>query len=205
MAIRAKKREAKGRIELDWDNVAEIQNAYFEWMLHLVCDGKYARGLSWRKLFRLLHETEFIYILEMDANRADDGIDLRYRFAFESHLDAKAVETALDNRPCSVLEMMAALAQRCEEHITDDPGSGNRTGKWFFEMIESLGLLTMDDDHFDKVAAADILDRFMRRAYRSDGRGGLFTIGAERYDMRTAEIWYQMMWYLNENIYGGGQ
>ena len=179
-----------------------IQNAYFEWMIRLVCDGKYSRRLSWRKLFRLLHETEFVYILEMDANRADDGCDLRYRFAYESHLNADDVVSALDNRPCSVLEMMVALSQRCEEHITDDPESGNRTGKWFFEMIESLGLMSMDDEHFDKVAAADILVRFMRREYLPSGQGGLFTVGSDRYDMQNAEIWYQMMWYLNENIYG---
>lgn len=195
MAIRMK----GVRPEEDRDRV---QNEYFEWMIRLVCDGKYSRGLSWRKLFRLLHETEFIYILEMDANRADDGSDLRYRFAWESHLETHEVEDYLDDRPCSVLEMMVALAQRCEEHITDDPDSGNRTGKWFFEMIESLGLRDMDDGNFDKVAAADILVRFMRREYLPSGQGGLFTISDPAYDMRTAEIWYQMMWYLNENIYG---
>lgn len=195
MAIRMK----GVRPEEDRDRV---QNEYFEWMIRLVCDGKYSRGLSWRKLFRLLHETEFIYILEMDANRADDGNDLRYRFAWESHLETHEVEDYLDDRPCSMLEMMVALAQRCEEHITDDPDSGNRTGKWFFEMIESLGLRDMDDGNFDKVAAADILVRFMRREYLPSGQGGLFTISDPAYDMRTAEIWYQMMWYLNENIYG---
>lgn len=179
-----------------------IQNAYFEWMIRLVCDGKYSRRLSWRKLFRLLHETEFIYILEMDGNRADDGIDLRYRFAYESGYDEHDMDLALDNRPCSMLEMMVALAQRGEEHITDDPDSGNRTGKWFFEMIESLGLLDMDDERFDKVVSADILVRFMRREYLPDGRGGLFTVSDDSHDMRKAEIWYQMMWYLNENIYG---
>lgn len=198
MAIRVKGVRPEG------GNQDRILNEYFEWMIRLVCDGKYSRGLSWRKLFRLLHETEFIYILEMDGNRADDGIDLRYRFAFDSGYNERTINDALGDHPCSMLEMMVALAQRCEEHITDDPDSGNRTGKWFFEMIESLGLLDMDDERFDKLIAADILDRFMRREYRSDGRGGLFTISGH-YDMRSAEIWYQMMWYLNENIYGRRQ
>lgn len=195
MAIRVKGVRPEG-------NRDRILNEYFEWMIRLVCDGKYSRGLSWRQLFRLLHETEFIYILEMDGNRADDGIDLRYRFAFDSGYNERTIDEVMSGEPCSILEMMVALAQRCEEHITDDPDSGNRTGKWFFEMIESLGLLDMDDGHFEKVIAADILDRFMRREYRSDGRGGLFTISDSEHDMREAEIWYQMMWYLNENIYG---
>ena len=184
------------------DNRDRILNEYFEWMIRLVCDGKYSRGLSWRQLFRLLHETEFIYVLEMDGNRADDGIDLRYRFVFDSDYNERTIDEIMSDEPCSILEMMVALAQRCEEHITDDPDSGNRTGKWFFEMIESLGLLDMDDGHFEKIIAADILDRFMRREYRPDGRGGLFTISDSEHDMREAEIWYQMMWYLNENIYG---
>lgn len=183
-------------------NRDRILNEYFEWMIRLVCDGKYSRRLSWRKLFRLLHETEFIYILEMDGNRADDGMDLRYRFAYESGYDERMIDEAMGEKPCSLLEMMVALAQRCEEHITDDPDSGNRTGKWFFEMIESLGLMDMDDERFDKVVSADILVRFMRREYLPDGRGGLFTISNSGHDMRSAEIWYQMMWYLNENIYG---
>lgn len=195
MAIRVK----GVRPEEDRDR---IQDAYFEWMIRLVCDGKYSRKLSWRKLFRLLHETEFIYILDLDGNRADDGIDLRYRFAYDSSYDIHAIEDALNEKPCSVLEMMVALAQRCEEHITDDAEIGNRTGEWFFEMIESLGLESMDDEHFDKVAAADILVCFMRREYLPDGRGGLFTLRYDDHDMRSAEIWYQMMWYLNENIYG---
>lgn len=177
-----------------------IHDAYFYWILHLVGSGGFGEGRSFRKLFRLLYETEFVYILDLDGNRADDGIDLRYRFACETK--ESAVGGSLQDAPCSVLEMMAALALRCEEQITDDPDAGNRTGMWFFEMVESLGLLPMDDRHFDRAAAADILVRFMRREYAPDGRGGLFTVRNPRRDMRRTEIWYQMMWYLNENIYG---
>ena len=182
----------------------DVQNEYFDWMIHLVGGGGYSGGLSYRKLFRLLHEMEFIYILAMDRNRADDGIDLRYRFAYERGYSAREMEEAMGGAPCSLLEMMAALALRCEEDITDDPDSGNRTGQWFFEMIESLGLKEMDDRHFDRAAAEDILSRFMRREYLPDGRGGLFTISDPGRDMRDMEIWYQLMEYLNEKLYGRG-
>ena len=179
-----------------------IQDEYFEWMIRLVSDGKYDKRRYWRRLFRLLHETEFIYILEMDVNRADDGTDLRYRFAYDYDYDGDVIKSALDDRPCSLFEMMVALAIHCEEYISDDPENGDSIGKWFFTMIESLGLGTMTDERFDKIAAADILDRFMRREYLPNGQGGLFTVSNEGHDMRAAEIWYQMMWFLTESIYG---
>ena len=179
-----------------------IQDEYFEWMIRLVCDGKNDKGKSWKKLFRLLHETEFIYILEMDANRADDGTDLRYRFAYDYGYDYEVIRDALDNKPCSLLEMMVALAIHCEEYVSDDPESGDSIGKWFFMMVESLGLGAMTDERFDKIIAANTLDRFMRREYLPNGQGGLFTVRNDNHDMRTAEIWYQMMWFLTESIYG---
>lgn len=177
----------------------EMNERYFAYMTHLVCDNQYGGRLSWRKLFRLLHETEFIYIMDIDANRADDGTDLRYRFAYEFGLNGADVTRYLDNRPCSMLEMMVALALRLEEQIMDNPDDGNRTGKWFFEMVQSLGLMGMDDRRFDEEAACDILYRFMRREYNECGQGGLFTLRHPRYDMRKMEIWYQMMGYLEEN------
>lgn len=97
----------------------------------------------------------------------------------------------LDNRPCSVLEMIIALAIRLEEHIMDDPDIGNRTGQWFWDMIVSLGLGSMDDSKFDKAHAIDVIRRFLDRDYGRDGKGGLFTIEHCRYDMRDIEIWYQ--------------
>ena len=56
----------------------------------------------------------------------------------------------------------------------------------------------MKGGRMDEKRARAILERFLRREYEPDGRGGLFTIKSGRHDMRKIEIWYQMMWYLDE-------
>ena len=134
----------------------------------------------------------------MDGNRAEDGVDLRYRFGYEYGFDNSAVADCLDDKDCSVLELMVALAIRCEEHIMDNPDIGDRTGKWFLDMIVNLGLEKMTDDHFDKRYVERILHRVLNREYGRNGDGGLFTVHHSRIDMRSVEIWYQAMWYLDE-------
>ena len=94
--------------------------------------------------------------------------------------------------------MMIALAIRCEERIMSDSDAGNRTGQWFWNMLASLGLGSMSDRKFDREKAREIIDRFLNRRYEADGRGGLFTVRNSRFDLRSAEIWYQAMWYLDE-------
>jgi len=178
-----------------------ISERYFRWMTDLVCDCEYAKGLSWDALFRELHQTTFTYILPMDENRAMDGIDLRYRFGYEEDYSRDEL-LDLDDRECSVLEMMVALALRCEEHIMDDPESGNRTGRWFFEMIDNLGLSDMDDEHFHRDRVRFVIQRFLDRKYEPNGKGGLFSLESGNHrDMRHIDIWYQMMWYLNSILY----
>jgi hypothetical protein len=136
--------------------------------------------------------------MEMDGNRAADGIELRYRFGYENRYTSDLINAWLDHRPCSVLEMMVALSFRCEEHIMDDPTIGNRTGQWFWGMIMNLGLESMDDSRFDIYKVDDIIFKFLNRQYKPDGEGGLFTVTKRRNDLRETEIWYQMCWYLSE-------
>jgi hypothetical protein len=136
----------------------------------------------------------------MDSNRAEDGIDLRYRFGYENSIDDELIELYLDTKPCSVLEMIMALAIRCEESIMDNPAIGNRTGQWFWNMIVNLGLGSMHDGNFDEFKADYILHRFMNHEYDRDGKGGLFTIPNCKHDLRTTDIWYQAMWYLDNYI-----
>jgi hypothetical protein len=171
----------------------ELNNEYFEWMCQLVNSG---RRSPYKKLLRHLHGIIFNYTIPMDGNRADDGIDLRYRFGFENQYPEPMIAEFLDDRPCSILEMMAALAFRCEEHIMSDPDEGDRTGLWFWSMIRSLGLDEMTDSKFNPAYVNSIIFKFMNHDYERNGSGGLFTINDRPEDMRTVEIWTQMNWYL---------
>ena len=171
-----------------------LNKEYFDWMYGLVCDDR----KPYQKLLARLHTIEFIYSLPMDDNRAVDGINLRYRFAYERDYHPAMIAEYLDNKPCSVLEMMVALVYRCEEQITDDPAFGDRKKQWFMSMIRSLGLIEMTNANLDEFRVDLAISRFLNREYRPNGEGGLFTVQEYRRDMRVVEIWYQMCWYLNE-------
>lgn len=172
----------------------DLNDLYFEWMFDLVCHARFSKRVSYRELLIFLHHTEFKYSISNDANRAEDGIDLRRRFALLQN--DKDIVYYLDG-PCSILEMMIALAIRCEETIMDDPRIGNRTGQWFWGMINNLGLGSMTDDRFDKCYVDDVIERFLFRKYEPDGKGGLFTVRDSGYDLRDEEIWTQLCWYLD--------
>lgn len=175
----------------------KISTEYFNWMYDLVIDDRYSRT-RYKKLLRHLHSREFVPLLEMDLNRLEDGTDLRYRFGRERGYSIHEIEEYLDQDPCSVLEMMIALAIRCEEQIMEDDSQGNRTGIWFWNMIVSLNLGRMDDENYSEGKVDFIIDRFLERQYEPDGRGGLFTINNRYIDMRSIDIWYQMSYYLDE-------
>lgn len=176
----------------------ELYDRYFDWMYQLVDHTEYTQGRSYLDLFYLLNDVPFYYLLEMDANRLDDGANLRYRFGKEIGYKNVTIDRHFHMEGCSVLEMMIALAIRLEEHIMDDPEIGDRTGKWFWTMIDSLGLTDMDDDNFDEGHAYNVICRCLERDYEPNGDGGFFTVKKSGYDLRDVEIWYQACWYLNE-------
>lgn len=172
---------------------------YFDWLYALVCGDWEPRGQSFHRLLMFLYNEDFVPACEMDACRGEDGLNLRYRFAQEKDIPYRELEAAFQGVPCSVLEMMVALAIRIEEHIMEDAAAGNRVGQWFWNMIVSLGFVAMDDNRFDERRAKGIIARFNACDYEPNGAGGLFTLLHPREDMRTIDIWYQLMAYLNEN------
>ena len=175
-----------------------MRRKYFEWLCGFV--KPFVLNRSYRFLMLHLFRTDFYAVIPMDENRASDGIELRYRFGREKRIRMSDIADVLDVKDCSVLEMMVALSLRCEEQIVDEPDVGDRTRKLFWSMINNLGLNRMDDESYDSFEVEDRLDIFLNREYKPDGTGGLFKLRRTRHDLRNVEIWYQMMWYLSENL-----
>jgi hypothetical protein len=173
----------------------DINRDYFEWLCSLVGDSKISRH-SYAKLLDYLHHTEFTFVIPMDENRCIDGANLRYRYGLEHNIDGPVIASCLDNEPCSILEMMVALAVRVEEQIMGTPGR-NCPGRWFWMMIRSLGLQDMYDKNFDGEYVNFVVWRFLNLEYKRDGEGGLVHIPGILEDLRSMEIWYQMMRYLS--------
>ena len=182
----------------------DLKSLYFDWLCDLISDGSPKR--SYHHLLVFLDNTEFVWTPQQprDENRYQDGVDLRYRFGYERGISYREIQDGLsDDMPCSVLEMLAALALRCEEDLMSNEFYGNRTGYWFWTMIDNLGLTSQDDDHFDILYVELVIDRFLTRSYRRNGEGGIVVLEHPPRDLRDVELWYQMMWYLSERIKKG--
>lgn len=153
-----------------------------------------------QNLLAYLFDTPFTwsYKIPTDANRAKDGMLLRDRYANET---GDFLLYSDRSEPCSVLEMLVALSIRIEEDIMAEPGD-ERPEKWFWEMIENLGLYSAKDKDYREDLVQGIVDTWLKRKYRDDGRGGLFPLKHPTKDQRLTSIWDQMNFYLNEQLKG---
>lgn len=179
----------------------DIEDSYFRFLMRLIDNERpQPPSRNYGVLLHYMYNMEFEYIMQMDENRAYDGLNLRYLFSLDAPYDYEDILDTLD-KPCSVLEMIIALAHRIESDITCEPDGIDRTSEWFWQMISSLGLDRMSDDNFNSDSVIDILRCFQNRRYAKNGRGGLFTVNKYKGDMRGIEIWYQAHIWLNERIY----
>ena len=176
-------------------HIIEFKEEYFQWLYDIVCTGRANSKVSYRKMFKLLHSIPFKYSIRNDINRAVDGVDLRNRFIVEMNYSDDFID--LLRAPCSVLEMMVALAIRCEETIMDDTRYGNRIKQWFWSMMSNLEISFMTDDIYKEEYIKKRIDIFLNHEYEPNGKGGLFYIRNCEYDLREEEIWTQLCWYLD--------
>lgn len=162
---------------------------YFDWLVECVCDD--VQRVHFQRLFSYLYNREFTWFVKNDVNRLEDGLELRRLFERETGGGCEK------RGPCSVLEVLVALAIRCENDIMYDPEEGDRTHLWFWVMMENLGLDKMSDNEFSYELTEEIVDIFLDRRYSSDGHDGPFYVPGCRIDMTKTELWYQLNYYLN--------
>lgn len=183
----------------------EAVNQYFFWLcekIHLVENDKPVEDFYTRfwVLLKHLHKKEYYGTVPNDDNRGSDGKRLRERFGDLTNYEPYDI---LDG-PCTMLEMLVALAERCENMMAD-PDKGDQTAKWFWEFLENAGLMKYTDEVFietgDISAINDVLERILAREYDEDGKGGFFPLDYPGKNQRKVEIWYQMGAYLMENYY----
>lgn len=182
----------------------KMEADYQDWLFDLASEWFFARygRKPYNRLILHLYSKPFICPFYNDKNRASDGIELRMNFIDTNQYGYTYRDVYLYlNKPCSMLEMMIALAKRCEDHIMGDPDIGDRSYIWFTNMIETMGLDSMDDMNYDDNYVDQVIFNVLNRKYEKNGSGGLFRINDPEKDMRQVEIWYQMNWYLDELIF----
>ena len=165
--------------------------SYFNYLLQ-----KINAPTSYRRLLELLFNEEFRWDFSIfsDANRADDGLGLRLAYL----IDEKDYEDIHEEpEPCNVLEMLVALSIRIETDLMGEPGN-DHPERWFWEMIDNLGLAGMTNAAFNEMYVINVIGNWMARNYKKNGEGSLFPLKRPRVDTRKEPIWDQMSDYLNE-------
>lgn len=167
-----------------------IRNEYFLWLLNRIRIDDIDLD-DYMVLMAYLYEYDFFWVLELDANIAARGLDLRYEF--DPYMD-------LGMKNCSVLEMLVALAWYWEHDITYDFQIGDRSGLWFWTMIENLGLLSYHNQIFDEEAVSGKLVYWLERRFEYDGTGSPFPLKNPHRDQRNLIIWLQVNDFVMENV-----
>ena len=169
-----------------------ILENYIRWL----CDdvgldyGRYSEVASAMLTF------EFNDSVGNDINRTWDAI--ANREDFEHEYDVEVDIHDLDH--CGVLEMMVVLARRAAD-VMYDAYKEDQTEYYFDVMFRNLGLDKYDDDHFNYLKVVTILQKMNNHEYDEHGKGGLFRFKCARKDVKEAEVWSQMNWYLTEKYF----
>lgn len=184
-------------------DAVDVKKDYLKWLCSLV-----NAGPEYHFLWYKLNNMAFVWSIEKDENRAEDGKYLRYLFGLEVSDTDNPVEEVEDflSGPCSVLEFLVGLARRIEDDIMYDADTDDdRTSVWFWEMIRNLGLDFYDDEHYSEVEIDQIIDKFLGRKYSKNGIGNIFRSeksGQKGWaqNLKDEEIWTQVHLWASQKI-----
>ena len=169
-----------------------LDELYFQWLYEQVADPEDENeDLTYWEVLKILYSTDFVFVIRMDENRAEDGKALRRKFIAERGLSG--VSDHWVEIGCSVLELMLGLSERLS-FLAD-----RETHYWFWELMNNLGLRGYSDRHeIPTEDVEEILTRVMFRQYGPDGRGGFFPLRHPERDQRGLELWTQLGDYVRE-------
>ena len=173
------------------DRHQPLDDMFLEWLYDQVLVRAH-RGATYWKLLRQMYQTEYIWFIPNDGNRAEDGKDLRVDWM--RHVEIDAPDHWLD-LPCSFLEMLVALARRMEFE------ADQTTQHWFWHLLENLDFQAYHDGSgYSRNYVTKRMRVVMDRMYDAHGNGGLFPLRNPDKDQRRVELWYQMSAYLLQDL-----
>lgn len=164
-----------------------FEEMYFEWLCaKTLSQDPHVR--NYYGLLEVLYRTEYVWIVPLDENRAEDGLELRDYFLTESRQEK---DKTWYESPCSVLEVLLAFANRASFQ-TDLP-----VRDWFWKFLTYLGL-----SDYRRVSDGDIpeilsiLNRWMNGEIEYNGRGGILPLTNPKRDQSKIEMWWQFCDYV---------
>lgn len=171
-----------------WDDYLQ----YLIWLCKLEKYRKYSR------LFEILHNIEFTWIIDRDDNREGDGVILRDNYDIPYDYRSHQSEMFF-NRHCSVMEMLVGLSIRVDNEFLGDPAE-EHPEKFFMEMIRNLSLDRFTGNRYLEDDVIKIIERWLNRKFDRNGRGSPFPVRRDHRDQRKLEIWDQLNSYINEKF-----
>lgn len=172
-----------------------LDEAYLRWLYSLVADSKAEdRSQTYWTLLKQLFTTEYLWFVEHDGDRAEDGIALRREFLAEQAIDPQDVDPDWIGLECSILELMVGLSRRLEFQ------AGGQPHYWFWRLVENIGLLKYNDAvrRYPRLFIDGVLHSLIFRQYTASGLGGLFPLCEPKQDQRNVDLWYQLSAYVLE-------
>lgn len=169
-----------------------IREEYFDWLSNMVGVGNNSAKL---KVTETMFNIEFIALVKGDNYRICDAMEMR-----SEYLNDRGIFIDIDNiGPCTVLEVLIALACRIELEYLGDPTDEDPdpTDIFWDIMVKNLGIKPNADTNFIEKIVVD----WVYRRYDRHGNPGIFPLKNTRKDQRKLEIWTQACGYLTENFY----
>lgn len=169
-----------------------------DYLLYLIWRGGLQNMTKYSRLFEILHNIKFIWLIDRDENREGDGIELRDDYEYHNEtLEDKDIVNFMDHW-CSVLEMMIGLSIRVDDEFIGDPAD-EHPEEFFMEMIENLGLDVYKGKRYREEDVIKIVRKWLERKFDRNGNGSPFPVKNDCRDQRKLEIWDQMNSYIYEN------